>query len=1117
LFDVPAEAAPAPLDPDAAARAFAADPRNNVVLEASAGTGKTSVLVARYVNLLRAGIDPANILAITFTRKAAAEMRERIVRELRVAGERSALDRRRWLELRDRLGDIAISTIDAFCLSLLREFPLEADVDPAFDLANETEVPRLVASSLDRTLRILVGQARSDTDIALVLAQLGISRTREGLATLLDRRLVAWDALNRFLARGPRDLTSSAICGAATDALRGTLEAIPDGLERFLADGPAAHPRYALFIRDARRLGQLRDAPDRTIRAVLERVSGHFLTNEGKARKGTTIHPYNTTHYPSRDAMRRHRDAVMETAPAIESAMFAFNRDLNVVLARGVRRMFAVALEQYRRALDERSVLDFSDVLQKAVELLRRMDEFSQSRFRLESRYHHVLVDEFQDTSRAQWELVSLLVQAWGEGLGVATNPSIFVVGDRKQSIYRFRDAEVGVLEQAARFIDGIRPDGRSRRSIARSFRAVPDLLHFVNDLFTEMSQPVGAPGEFTYDERDRFPVGETPVANEGMREPTLGLAVADTPEECAAAVAEEVEIILRSAIVRDKSTGTPRQARAGDIGILFRSRSSHREFEHALNLRGIPTYVYKGLGFFDADEIKDVIALIRYLADPSSSLRAAALMRSRLVRLSDGALTRLAPALASVLTADEVPPAWTDLDEEDRRVLEQVRPAVRRWLDDVDRIPPAELLDRIVGETGYAFELRGPRRRQAWENLKKIRSLVRRIQNSGYATIPRVAEHLMSLTGGDESNAVVEALDSVNLMTVHAAKGLEFPIVFLVNVAKGASGPPKPVRVSVDLREEPSVSVGPFISDTDEAERERERHETRRLLYVAVTRARDRLYLSSTLKEGTLVPGRGSLAEVLPESCRKLLGRGATSFPQLDTVGWTGVSGREYAWRLCRSNGTSAETRPRIAGGEATQTAADDFESPASLPPRERISTGELVAGREAPVRFDQGSRSDRLLGIVIHRMFEHADTLNAPDAGESSDAAGAAAEGRAAALCRRVLRDDELQLLADSEAFTAHATDVWLRAQARPDVKEALRGRTRFYEVPFSLAIDHRIVRGTIDCVVEKEDEAVLVVELKTGRAQPAHQRQLELYVRAARRLRGEAGAVSGTLIYL
>ena len=114
--------------------------------------------------------------------------------------------------------------------------------------------------------------------------------------------------------------------------------------------------------------------------------------------------------------------------------------------------MFGIALSQYRRALDDRSVLDFSDVLQRALDLLRQMDEFSQSRFRLESRYHHVLVDEFQDTSRAQWELVSLLIQSWGEGMGLATEPSIFIVGDRKQSIYRFRDAEVAVMQSMVVF-----------------------------------------------------------------------------------------------------------------------------------------------------------------------------------------------------------------------------------------------------------------------------------------------------------------------------------------------------------------------------------------------------------------------------------------------------------------------------------------------------------------------------------------------------------------------------------------------------------------------------------------------------------------------------------------
>ena len=134
---------------DSLARAHAVDPLRNVVLEASAGTGKTRVLVERYVSLLEAGVEPEHILAITFTRKAAAEMRERIIERLREASRLSGPGHARWRNLRARLGGISISTIDAFCLALVREFPLEADIDPGFELADDTEVPRLIEESLE--------------------------------------------------------------------------------------------------------------------------------------------------------------------------------------------------------------------------------------------------------------------------------------------------------------------------------------------------------------------------------------------------------------------------------------------------------------------------------------------------------------------------------------------------------------------------------------------------------------------------------------------------------------------------------------------------------------------------------------------------------------------------------------------------------------------------------------------------------------------------------------------------------------------------------------------------------------------------------------------------------
>src|SRR5262245_62809940 len=221
---------------DSTARRLAVDPSQNVVLEASAGTGKTRVLVERYVNLLRAGVDPDHILAITFTRKAAAEMRDRIIDRLREASRQSEFDRARWREVKERLADIAISTIDAFCLSLLRESPLEADIDPGFELADDTEVPRLIAESLDQSLRICRFIAKNDDDVALVFAQLGERRLRTGLEALLGRRLVAPEALRRYLAKGPRGLTAAVVCHQSADRLRRVLEAAPGGQQALLAD-----------------------------------------------------------------------------------------------------------------------------------------------------------------------------------------------------------------------------------------------------------------------------------------------------------------------------------------------------------------------------------------------------------------------------------------------------------------------------------------------------------------------------------------------------------------------------------------------------------------------------------------------------------------------------------------------------------------------------------------------------------------------------------------------------------------------------------------------------------------------------------------------------------------
>ena len=881
---------------DQAARVAAVDPRRNVVLEASAGTGKTSVLVARYLNLLRAGVDPSNVLAITFTRQAAAEMRERIVQELKKDGARSGAGQARWRELRDRLGEITISTIDAFCLSLLREFPLEADLDPGFAIADETETPHILRQAVERTLVAASAAAGEDPNIAMLLAQLGPWRVRLAVTGLLQRRSAVATALGKVLRGTPRDLNAADACRRAVGQLAEHLDRMGTTSRRLLEDGPSEHGAFAVVARDLADLERLSKKGPARIRAALDRLRAYFLTRSGAPRK----------RFPDPRARsgspraRRFRAAAVELAPVVHELLTRFDRDVNVSLVLGVQRLFGIGVTEYRRELESRALLDFSDVLERAVDLLRKMDEFARSRYRLESRYHHVLVDEFQDTSRAQWELVSLLVRSWGEGSGLVHDaplpPSVFVVGDRKQSIYRFRDADVSVLEEAGVAVAALRADQAKgvREWISHSFRAGPDLLVFVNDLFAGIEKVPARPDAFGFEERDRFPVGREPPSEAGQEDvPVLGVAVGESVDRCAALVAGEVLRLLDQGQIRDRRTDLWRRVEPGDVAVLFRSRQSHREFEQALHRCGVQTCMYKGLGFFDAEEIKDVRALLRYLANPWSELRAAGLLRSRIVGISDRALAQLAGCLSGVLLATEAPEALERLPDDERRLLALARESVPQWVALVDRVTPAELLDRALAESAYDAELGRDGQLQARENVKKIRALVRRVQNRGYATMTRVADHIDHLSG-DVSNAVVDAFDAVNLMTVHAAKGLEFPVVLLVDIGRGAGAATPSVQVTTAAGDgRPSVSVWPFRTAADDDQRLADREESKRLLYVAATRARDRLYFSAVADAGVFKPGRGSLGEVLPVSFVAALGQAAgTTEP---VVHWVGASGRTH------------------------------------------------------------------------------------------------------------------------------------------------------------------------------------------------------------------------------
>jgi ATP-dependent helicase/nuclease subunit A len=1087
LFDLPIEELP----PDQAAREFAVDPANNVLLEASAGTGKTRVLVDRYVRLIADGVSPRNILAITFTRKAAGEMRDRILAALRDRARADVRIAARWRELRERISDIQISTIDAFCFSLLREFPLEARVNPGFEIADDTEIARFTAAAVDRTLRVCRGLIVSDENVRLLCARVKLGPFQDALQRLLDRRHVSLPVVNTFVARHTGASTPDAAARAFVERLVRVLGDAP-AIRAVIEDGPAGSAEYRWLRQDLLQLDVLAGADPARVQQLHRRLEQYF-TRDGTPR-ARAANRFTAAMFASSDSKRRHDAAIKALAPAIAVELDAFRADVHGLLARGLQRVLAIAVDQYEALLDEHGVLDFAGMLAKSVELLSHQEEFARSRLKLQARFHHVLVDEFQDTSRLQWKLVELLIDAWGEGEGAQDAPtSIFVVGDRKQSIYRFRHAEVRLLDEAARRIAAIRPGARVRQAITHSFRAVPELLAFVNAVSVELQSTDDVEDRFTYSETDRFPIAQVGSGARRDGAPVLGVIAQPSIEACARAVAAEVVRLLSGTVVRDRDGSRP--ARPDDIAILFRARAGHQFFEAALEEAGVSSYVYKGLGFFDAPEVQDLQALIRYLAQPDSDLRAAEFLRSRLVRLTDAAIAALAPALARSLIDPDLDVSAIQIDDGDKRLLEHTRERVASWLPLVDRIGPSELIDRVLRDSAYVYELRGRRFGQARENLKKVRALVRRIENRGYATVARVAEYFATLRAGDDSNAAIEAAGCVHLMTIHASKGLERPIVFVVNLhAPGRSGIGPFAVVERGPDGEPAVVFGK--SDATRLEELREREELRRLLYVAMTRARDRLYLAAEINESNQVRrGQRSLAGLLPPGMAEMFSRAAAA-PE-DEVDWQSSNG-SFSFRVCRpcetgtmprveSNDPGAIDRIPVVAVGPDVVRATDTGDPAGW----ELAASEAAAATENQVSAagEPADRSERLVGTLVHRLFQR---QLPPELSQSELAQSVPA----------LLKVEESVDVSDLKDLSARVAETYFTLRQQPELQELLSSGVAMYELPFSLhqpGPPAHTIRGRIDCVIQRPDGSVVVVELKTGHRRAEHQIQLDVYRRA------------------
>ena len=1007
---------------DRRARELASDPTLNVALEASAGTGKTRVLVDRYIHLIEGGASPRHVLAITFTRKAAGEMRSRIIEELQ---KRKKL----WKDVRTRLFEIHITTIDAFCLGLLREFPLEAGLDPDVALIDEVDIQRLLEESIDRTM----AEARrgSKVDLRFLIARFEESTLRRGMRDFLTSRLLKEKILARYVRRVvPKSVSLTAslmrISKSLGSAFRGA-----EGVEQFLRTGASQAPVMKALGFALRRVI---DA-DKIASADVEEIAGYFLTQDKEPRRRLSkLVPKNS--FARTEDYETHRDRVVGLAPLVARAYKAWLREKDLYAIRELFELYDTASKRFAELKAARAGLDFSDVLTYAVALLENRGEFAQSRFRLESRYHHLLIDEFQDTNEVQWRLVRALIESWGEGQGLVQDailseqaegdgtgrirePSLFIVGDRKQSIYGWRDARVEVLEKASRHLLKIRHGGGQRLTLRTSFRAGGELLSFLNDLFDEVPKVRSdLDWSFQYNEGDHFPVAELAELDSPKR--PIALAVATDLPSVASAVAGEIVRVL-----------TEEGRRPKDIAILFRSRSSYRIYQEALVARGVPAYVYRGLGFFDSAEVRDISALVRYLAEPGSELRAAELARSRFIGISDDGLMRVAAgrkaSIARWLSGAALDTSLP-FTEDDRNAVLRANTCVPRWVALVDRIPPADLLTHILDDADYAAWFEGDE--QSWENLKKVLGMVRRAENRGYLTLSRLADYLASASTEEESPAVLDAVDAVNLMTVHAAKGLEFDTVFLVNMhqrTRQDTSLPR-IRELPDGRVEISALAA---MEPAEDLPNRVEEEEKRLLYVGLTRARRNLVLSTVL--GDEVQTDQSFVRLLPKSFRDALTQA------LDTD--TDTDEREIPWgahrlRVLRpSERPYHEERPERAR-ELRLQSLDASEATAVV----GISDEGIGAYRELLEREDvaalsaTGSVHYGVPFSIVHGRQIRRGSIGCLIAGRD----------RVTVLARSA-RDIEPKLRAAAAAFPGRDVEGWVMREGRePETVRLHEGRT-------------------------------------------------------------------------
>ncbi|MDI7275464.1 MAG: UvrD-helicase domain-containing protein [Anaerolineae bacterium] len=799
---------------------------------AGAGCGKTATLVGHYLYLLARGLAPERLVAITFTERAGKEMRARIRRKLQQHLMRTgdAAARSRWLDRYVAIDESPIGTIHSLCARLLRAHPAEAGLDPRFVVLEENQAGALQAEAVQRALA-WAGQDASAAPCFRLLG--GPDGLRRLLALLLARRLEVQEAL--VASQG--DVLARWV-GARYEWLHYVVHS-PEW-EEHLRPLEALEPFVPGDALDALRLAALQAV--RQARACIRAGDwGGALRHLGAGLRSPGNVGTRQSWGDQAPEVRRRLKALSElyrrdVVRIVERADPSLDEALAAAWP-GLVALFGQALEQYRALKAERQAVDFDDLEAGALRLLQANPEVAAYH---QGRIQAVLVDEFQDTNDRQRRLIEALL-----GAPAGQSGRLFIVGDAKQSIYRFRGADVTVFRSVESEIRGA---GGRACNLQRSYRAHAGLVDLLNGLLAgvlgredDPRQPYRVPFAPLVAERAatllqppfvELHLGIGPLADDGRR------------------VAAEALARRLARLHEEEGVGW------GHMACLFRATTNFPIYEAAFEQAGIPYVTVAGTGFLNRPEVRDLLNALRTLASPNDDLAMAGLLRSPAIGLTDaslyllrrgadGQVRGLATALAGDLSA---------LDPEEQARARRAAAILGELAPQVGREPVAAVLKRFLDLTGYQAILRlYPGGERASRNVDKLLADAHR---SAAVSVGDMLAYVQALrdTAAREGEAPPEAGEAVQLMSVHRAKGLEFGVVVIADAAHDDSArvpqalvhPRWGLLVRVSRAEGSDRREGLAHGLARRDEEEMQDAEERRLLYVAATRASEKLLVSA-------------------------------------------------------------------------------------------------------------------------------------------------------------------------------------------------------------------------------------------------------------------------------